>query len=388
MRKAWVYFFLSIIMYLLVGCNNIKEPPETTRQISVTPTQAVPTYTPTPIVDETDTGVINQEGVMLGNNPTNFIYDGLIAKDNNWIYFPTDYLDIQSGFGRMKNNGEEFSYITSTKTRYRYLNISNEYLFYIEMQESIFGDIIRSSKDGSNKVVLLEGYFYGLTLINDYLYFLNREDKRIYKMKSDGTDLSLFTTDRCSLFLYDQGYIYVSALREGNDNNNKTVAIVKYNIDNPNDKYVIAENLPLSPEFGYLIHFFAHEGRIYYLDENEHCIYSMNDDGSELKKLNDIKVDSMLLGEDNNIYCISSDAKPYTVEIIRFDTTGDNIVKIYEFDYYNTYYLLGTAGEYLYYLENLGEGAVSGTTRIKIDGTEKEDLSEKYYDMEIMPGDS
>ena len=67
---------------------------------------------------------------MLGNNPTNFIYDGLIAKDNNWIYFPTDYLDIQSGFGRMKNNGEEFSYITSTKTRYRYLNISNEYLLY------------------------------------------------------------------------------------------------------------------------------------------------------------------------------------------------------------------------------------------------------------------
>ena len=85
-------------------------------------------------------------------------------------------------------------------------------------------------------------------------------------MKSDGTDLSLFTTDRCSLFLYDQGYIYVSALRDGNDNNNKTVAIVKYNIDNPNDKYVIAENLPYHLNSDILF-IFLHTRRIYYLDE-------------------------------------------------------------------------------------------------------------------------
>lgn len=372
-------------MYLLVGCNNIKEPPETTEQTSVTPTQAIPTKTPTPIVDETDTGVINQEGVMLGNNPTNFIYGGMIAKDNSWIYFPTYYLSsLQDGLGRMNKNGEEFMYVSPEKTNYCYLNVSYKHLFYIITQYPGYS-IIRSDKDDSNKVVLLEGDFDGLTLINDYLYFLNREDKRIYKMKSDGTDLSLFTTDRCSLFLYDQGYVYVSALRDENDNNNKTVAIVKYNIDNPNEKYVIAENLPRSSDFGYLIHFFAHEGKIYYLNENEHCIYSMNEDGSELKKLNDVKVDSMLLGEDNNIYCISMDANRLFSEMIRFDITGDNIKKIYQLGYYTSFYLIGAVDEYIYYLEDLGEGVIGGPFRIKTDGTGNEDLSEKYYDIEVMP---
>lgn len=104
----------------------------------------------------------------------------------------------------------------------------------------------------------------------------------------------------------------------------------------------------------------------------------MNDDGSEHKKLNDIKVESMLFGEDNNIYCISRDTNRLFSEIIRFDTDGNNNKKIYELGYYSTFYLIGTAGEYLYYLEDLGEGVIRGPFRIKTDGTEKEDLSEKY----------
>ena len=360
-----------------MGCSNTNITPEITEQISVTPPQAVPTLTPTPITDMVETGVINQKDVMLGNNPTNFIYNGLIAKDNDWIYFPTYYLDEQVGFGRINAKGEDFSYVTSTETVYRDLNVSNKYLYYIEMSGTKFGgDIVRVDKDGSNKVVLLEGDFFGLTMINEYLYFIDNNEYRMYRMKSAGTDLTLFSIDNCDLFFYDNGYLYVSTFC--GEVTNKNVKIVRYNIDNPNEKYVVAENLPEAREYGYLIHFFVHEGKVFYLDKNDHCIYSVNGDGSEPQKLNDIPVESMLLGEDDYIYCISRDKKRFVVEIVRFDITGGNVKITHKFYYYGSFYLLGTTGEYLYYIEGLGEGSVSGTTRIKIDGTGNEDLSEKY----------
>jgi hypothetical protein len=84
------------------------------------------------------------------------------------------------------------------------LNISNKYLYYIDKPGTKFGgDIVRVDKDGSNKVVLLEGDFFGLTMINEYLYFIDNNEYRMYRMKSDGTDLTLFSIDNCDLFFYD-----------------------------------------------------------------------------------------------------------------------------------------------------------------------------------------
>jgi hypothetical protein len=122
LKKVLICLYLFTLLCAIVGCSNTNITPEITEQISVTPPQAVPTLTPTPITDMVETGVINQKDVMLGNNPTNFIYNGLIAKDNDWIYFPTYYLDEQVGFGRINAKGEDFSYVTSTETVYRDLN--------------------------------------------------------------------------------------------------------------------------------------------------------------------------------------------------------------------------------------------------------------------------
>nr|WP_081841769.1 DUF5050 domain-containing protein [Lachnoclostridium phytofermentans] len=138
---------------------------------------------------------------------------------------------------------------------------------------------------------------------------------------------------------------------------------------------MIATDLPLTEEYGYLIRYFIYKDKILYIDEKDNNkIYIMNNDGTEKKELIDINVESMLISEDGTIYTVSRTFEEGMI-IQTFNMDGEQLKTILSGRRYN-YQLLGLVDDYIYYYDDQGEGN-GETGRIKIDGTGNEILGIK-----------
>ena len=336
--------------------------------------------------DKTSSALISNEiktvyeptskSVLLGNSTCNYVYGGKVATDKEWQYFRLGILDKKVGICKIRNDNTQFTALGDGDIWD--INVTDKYLYYIKRDNFGFlgGNIYRINKDGTGGTILLKGEYLQLMLIGDYLYFSKESDQKIYKMKKDGTGLKEFISDNCDTFLYDNGFIFTTFLIKNGDGGQNLV-LAKYDIDNPNKKVIIAKNLPRSSNFGYLLRFFIFNHTIFYIDERDKHIYCMNGDGTALKKLNNIKVDTMLISQKGIIYCISNENIEAGSIIYSFGLDGKNVKKVFSGDY-GYYYLTGIAGNYLYYETELGEGLVSDTGRIKIDGTDNEKLGDRF----------
>jgi hypothetical protein len=232
-------------------------------------------------------------------------------------------------------------------------------------------EIYTVKKDGTEEKKLLEGEYINVLLIGNKLYFTcMSEDNfayKLYMMNTDGTQKELFIQERCDAnFLYSNGFIYAVIPIERKDGTTD-VTLSKININDSKQRKIIAHDFNTAPAFLEYSSFYIYKNKIFYINDKDHHVYSMNNDGTSVKKLNDIDVNTMVISEEGKIYCFSWDIGLGTT-IYSFDLEGINIKKITALD--QLCYLIGIVDNYLYFNEDWGEGNVTNNGRIKTDGSD------------------
>lgn len=309
---------------------------------------------------------------LTGNSNSNVVYGGRIAKDGEWLYYSLDSINLQQnsiGICKMKSDGSNFSALINDWSKC--FNIGADYLYYIKTHDGwVSGDICRIKKDGTEEKKLLEGEYINLLLIGNKLYFTSMSEDnyayKLYRMNIDGTQKELFMQERCDAnFLYSNGFIYAVIPIE-RKNGSIDVTLSKININDSKQRKIIAHNFDTAPAFLGYSSFYIYKSKIFYINDKNHHAYSMNDDGTEVKKLNNIDVNTMVISEEGKIYCFSWDMGLGT-SIYAFNLDGKNIKKINTLD--QLCYLIGIADDYLYFNEDWGEGDITNTGRIATNGS-------------------
>jgi len=375
---------LVMIFSLIIGCNGKSNTLETK---STTSTQ-INNQAKSPkddasetikIPEDTSIGTINNvKPIVVITEPnlqSNYVYGGKVATDESYQYFGLATISNPNvGLCRIKKDGSNFSVLDNSEIYS--INVTDKYLYFIQRNNSYAngGDIFRINKDGSGKTELLKGDYSQLMVIENKLYFLGFEDYKIYRMNTDGSEMEVFISDECDTFLFSNGYIYTPVLVKETEGNHNLV-LAKYDIKDSSKKSIIASDLPLTENYGYLIRYFICKNKVLFINEQDNNkIYIMNNDGTEKKKLNDMNVDSMLISEDGTIYAVSKSFSD-GMKILSFNIDGDKSGTIYS-SLSENYQLLGLVDDYIYYFNDMGEGA-GETGRIKINGTENEILGNK-----------
>lgn len=191
---------------------------------------------------------IYPENYTYGNTQENQTNNGILVADDNYIFYCTkDYRDKNYIFRRTKTTGEVLELTTSNA---KFLNIYNDYLYYINEENSIF----RIKKDGSDRQRVVEeatnmcienNYLYyindnmfeGLfklnletkknkeitnikikefTIYKEYIYYINEEDNHLYKIDINGNNNQYISTDNLSNICVVNDKIYALNSTDGN----------------------------------------------------------------------------------------------------------------------------------------------------------------------------
>lgn len=371
--KTYVYKIVVIFALIIqAGCTFSGQPQQNISTATASPINGV--VIPTKSNNSTDADISNSS-LNLQNSNVSFdnsmVYGGRIAREGEWLYFSLDSIDMQPhniGLCKMKSNGSAFSVLVNDWSKC--FNVGTDYLYYIKSNNGwVGGDIYRIKKDGTEEKKLLEGEYINLMLIGNKLYFtcMNEDNfaYKLYRMNIDGTQKELFIQERCDAnFLYSNGFIYTVIPIEKKDGS-YDVTLTKISINNPNQKTIIAHNFDTAPAFLGYSSFYKYKNKIFYINDKDNHVYSMNDDGTDRKKLNNINVNTMVISEKGKIYCFSWDLN---TTIYSFDLDGKNTKEISTLE--RLCYLLGIVDDYLYFNEDWGEGDISNIGRISTNGSD------------------
>ncbi len=239
----------------------------------------------------------------------------LMTIDGDWIYY-TSGLNIYklSKDGKQKEQIKPDSGLSIMVTS---LNVKDGWMYL--GTGSISKKIYKMRTDGTGLSVLslttlLNKTDKNIELVKNYIYFINNEDEKIYKVDINGTGYSKVNDEKVRNFIINNGYIYFT------DENN---TLYKINMDGTN-KIKVLDNVE---------RFTIKDNTIYYAwgwinnDPDHEGIYKINTDGMN-KKL---------------------------------------IVKAQPMQF-------SVAGDWIYYFDMSGPETMETTYRIQIDGTNKQSL--------------
>ena len=120
-----------------------------------------------------------------GKNSTYLVTDYFSVNpiiDNNDIYFTygryPEYTQLR------KYNLDSKTVTPLTKENISHLNIHGDFLYYINLEKQ---KIYKLSKDGLIKNEFISDWAESLNIYNDWIYYVNSEDRYIYRVKLDGS---------------------------------------------------------------------------------------------------------------------------------------------------------------------------------------------------------
>ena len=240
------------------------------------------------------------ENYTYGNTQENQTNNGILVADENYIFYcAKDYRDKNYIFKTTKTTGEVLELTTSNA---KFLNIYNDYLYYINEENSIF----KMKKDGSDRQRVVEeatnmcienNYLYyindnmfeGLfkldlgtnknkeitnikikefTIYKEYIYYINEEDNQLYRIDINGNNNQNISTDNLSNICVTNDKIYALNSTDGN-------SIYEFSLDGTENRKILSMDKTLKNN-GYIIvndmigilQEFATQKYIYFYDFN------------------------------------------------------------------------------------------------------------------------
>ncbi len=251
----------------------------------------------------------NGSDLARGNTPGNITNGGLMALQDQWLYFnglcgDTYYL--------LKKNLSSGEVIKVSDDKASYINIVGDWIYYTTGRENY--SIVRIRTDGTERIILADDQAEYMNVVGDRIYYANFSSYvKLYTMRTDGTDRNEVSrhSDEISFWVNAfSDWIYYSNLF-GNPDDYKeldnedieqlmmTRGIYKIRPDGSNSLQLNnydAENINVSNEW------------IYFTNADDaDKIYKMKTDGSEQQALTEEGAIQLNVSGDSIYYCHESD---------------------------------------------------------------------------------
>ena len=218
-----------------------------------------------------------ENSYTYGNTQENQMNGGILVEDEQYVFYCVkDYRDKNYIFRETKETGET---IELTTTNASFLNIYNDYLYYINDENSVF----KMKKDGSDRQRIIEeatsmyvenNYLYyindnmfdGLFKLNletnkskeiigtgviefivykGNIYYISDEDNMLYKADVNGKNIQIISTDYLSNICIVNDKIYAINHTDGN-------SIYEINLDDGKSRRILSMDSALKNN-GYII---------------------------------------------------------------------------------------------------------------------------------------
>lgn len=325
----------------------------------------------------------DSKGQKLSDDP----YASHLNVIGDWIY----YVDSKGGLCRMKTDGSELSLLTDYTVNFMQATSDYIYFFTSYKRESDgyqFKELHRIKPDGSDDETLLSylssrwdylvvgndiyflcwdastqtqklrrGSFTDIlnnidkfVISDNHIYYINHEDKCIYKADMDGKNIIKITSDTTKSLNIANGWIYYA----NTSDNNKLYKITT----DGKDKSKVAD-----VKSDYAINIAG--GKLFYVETNEKFeTYVMNKDGSAKSKSLIYKAASFT-SEDNEHYYVNTEDS----SIYKTDSDGNNIINLNQITIQN----IQISNGWIYY-SNLNDN--NKLYKMKTDGSSNTKVSD------------
>lgn len=280
-------------------------------------------------------GMVNEK-IIEGNL-------GLVAADNEWIYYTDGGLYKMS-----KDNLNKIKLSDNIGFNYTYID---NYLYYCNFEDE--SKLYRFNLDTKeNTKVLDESVSY---YINEgYIYYTNLRDEKIYRVNLEGHNREKIADYKLDSFIVKDNWIYgvVLDLKNG-------VKLYKVRTDGTGLSK-ISDNATFS-------NIFAHEDWIFYINAKDNrALYKVKMDGSENVKVTDSMGIETIRYSDDSIYFIDKCRDNYLYEI---DTNSSNISPVSN----DRMRYITIIDDWIFYTDTIHN---NGLYKIKKDGTKKTKITD------------
>jgi hypothetical protein len=332
-HKKSVALLISILLIiLLVGCDASK--------ITLKGNNQIISDTTNKRIDDGDS--INISNTVLGNSLANIKNGGLVARNEDWIYYSNTSEDWN--LYKVKDDGTQKTKLTDYAVIF--VNVVDDYIYYSDYVFAETSCILKIKTDGTNQSIITEEPAYGVIVINDWIYYANSYDNLVYKIRTDGSEKVKLLNTRVNGFIVHDGHIYYKDFKDG--------MIYKKEIGKETHTALIKKEVKT---------FVLADNWIYYTSlDNGDNLYKVTINGESDTRLADVKFGYSYNIKDDWIYY--SNESDYG-RLYKINTDGKGNIKLSDDDVSD----INIIDEWVYYL-NLSEG--KKIYRIRIDGTQRQ----------------
>lgn len=243
-----------------------------TTQTQPVTTTTVPATTPvtTPVTSHATT-TAGSGGFDLGNLNRNHANGGLIAENDDWVWF-VGFPDHQ--LKRMRPDGSDQAELGVNEVTS--LNLTADSLYFVRATaEEYSGVLCEMTLDGVTMTQVSSARINtraSCILVDDWFYFVNRDAAdRLYRMRIDGSDLEGLNDQMTSRLNTADGWIFCQTFTIGSGGEAASSELYRFRPDGSGAELLAQANFPLV---------LAHAGWIYYLDP-QNVLHRMRPDGAQ-----------------------------------------------------------------------------------------------------------
>ncbi|MBO8157407.1 MAG: DUF5050 domain-containing protein [Bacillaceae bacterium] len=278
-----------------------------------------------------------------GNEPGNIMNSGNFAVEQGWMYFG-DYGIYKWKMGENEANSEMIELSPPEQDNVANMNIVGDWIYYVNVLDNY--SVYQMKIDGTLRQKVVEGPVLFLTVIDDiavytksdqlykahlkdgtetqltdqqvytpivkedWVYYTDKTDHKLYKIKLDGTSEPRAIVDNVGLFDVSDQYIYYQDF--------ETSHLFRADLDGNMKTQILNEPV-------YNLN--ADNGWIYYSNPTDWYIYKTRADGSETMKLSEYTSPGLIMLFSNRlIYTILFD--DYTYSWVVSDQDGNTLYEI------------------------------------------------------------
>lgn len=384
MRKFFALLLIFLLAFSVISCSSKAASPNKATAEDPDDT-AVDSDATAPVSDSP-----KAVELITGNTSSNISNFGFAVKQGEWIYYTNDQdLNIY----KMKEDGSNKQQL-STDICYQ-LSVVDDWIYYVNFTDN--KSIYKMYVDGSQAQKLNSDASRNVNVVNDSIYYINLDDNNIYKTDLDGYNKTKindvnskyinFYNGQIYFYDSDSSYLYKMDL----DGSNKTIVsednMFMFTIDNDLIYFAYQDGIytidldgnnktKISDEVlsdNSCIN--ISDGWIYYSNYNdENKLYKMKTDGTNPTKLNDD--DSSKINICSNwIYYFNNDDNN---ALYRIMTDGSKRMMVNDAEVN----ILEVTGDWAYYVNKNDNYSL---WRTKLDGSEKMKVSDEIrYNMTLV----
>lgn len=261
----------------------------------------------------------------LGNSMGNIQNNGLAVQDGNWIYYIKIDAGNSVGINKIKDNGKKVKSIIDGE--YYSLNLIGNYIYCVEKEEEKY-NIVKIKNNGKNKEIIARDIsFSNITITEDWIYY--NKNNVLYRIKLDGSTKEKVSDKNITIYQIKGNKIYYIYEID----NEQYIARMK--LDGSDNKRIAKQEL----EEARYIALYVKGNKVYYIlqkdtdnYEQECYLYRMTKSGEKVKEILKIgtDVDSINMQEEKIYYSTAGD-----IYSMKYNGTAKELIKKSGDDIYN-----------------------------------------------------